>query len=42
MSHSAAVLADTYRKTGQTVEGLKVVNGELTRAQQTELPLLRG
>jgi predicted ATPase len=33
--HSAALLADTYRITGQTVEGLNVVTDALTRAQQT-------
>ena len=33
--HYAALLAEAYRKTGQTVEGLNVVNEALTRAQQT-------
>jgi predicted ATPase len=33
--HSAALLADTYRITGRTVEGLSVVTDALTRAQQT-------
>jgi predicted ATPase/class 3 adenylate cyclase len=33
--HSAALLADTYSKTGQTVEGLNVVTEALTRAQLT-------
>jgi predicted ATPase len=35
-THQAALLADAYRKTGQTAAGLKVVTDALTRATQTE------
>jgi predicted ATPase len=35
-AHHAALLADAYRKTGQTVEGLNVITDALARATQTE------
>ena len=36
----AALLAEAYRKAGQTVEGLNVVTGALARAHQTWVPVI--
>ena len=35
-AHCSALLAEAYRNTGQTVEGLNIVTDALTRVQQTE------